>query len=196
MHKRITIIQGHPHPGGQHFVRELAAAYAKAALGAGNELHVIDVATLKFPLLRDADAWSAESVPDTLREARHQILWADHLVIFFPIWLDSMPALLKGFFEQVLRKTNHSLGTDPAKGVFDVKALEGKSARVVVTMDIPAFVFHWYFFAYGLKSLERNILAFAGAAPISDTIIGMSRHDATARAKWLRKLTALGRRGA
>lgn len=196
MHKRITIIQGHPHPDGQHFVRELAAAYAKAALGAGHELHVIDVATLKFPLLRDADDWSAESVPDTLREARHQILWADHLVIFFPLWLGSMPALLKGFLEQVLRKADHSLGTDPAKGVFDVKALEGKSARVVVTMDMPAFVFRWYFFAHGLKSLERNILAFAGARPISDSVIGMTRHDTATREKWLRKLAALARRGA
>ena len=54
-----------------------------------------------------------------------QIVWADPLVgssgDFSPLWLGSMPALLKGFIERLLRKASHSLGTDPAKSVFDVK---------------------------------------------------------------------------
>ena len=60
-------------------MRELAAAYAEAALVAAHKLHVIDVATLKLPLLRDGDDGSAESVLDTLRETRHQIRCADRL---------------------------------------------------------------------------------------------------------------------
>lgn len=196
MNKRITLIQGHPNPDGSHFVHELAAAYAQGARDAGHELHLIEVAKLDFPLLRDADDWATGTVPETLIEARHQILWADHLVIFFPLWMGSMPALLKGFLEQVLRKGGGSLGADPAKGKLGSKALDGKSARVIVTMRMPALVFRWYFFAHGLKSLERNILKFAGAGPIRDTVIGMGEGGAVVRTKWLRRLTELGRRGA
>ena len=103
-----------------------------------------------------------------------------------------MSALLKGFIERVLRKASRSLGTHPAKGVFDVKALEGKSAHVVVMLNMPAFVFSRYFFAHGQKSLERCDPAPAGARPTSDGVIGMTKHGNATRKKWLRKPTALG----
>jgi putative NADPH-quinone reductase len=31
------------------------------------------------------------------------IRWAQHLVIVIPLWIGTMPALLKGFFEQTVR---------------------------------------------------------------------------------------------
>jgi putative NADPH-quinone reductase len=38
-------------------------------------------------------------------EAGHEVrvAWADHLVIIYPLWLGSMPGMLKSFFEQLLR---------------------------------------------------------------------------------------------
>ncbi|HET8696394.1 MAG TPA: NAD(P)H-dependent oxidoreductase [Gammaproteobacteria bacterium] len=38
-----------------------------------------------------------------MAEPQAFIAWADHLVMVYPLWLGEMPALLKGFFEQVLR---------------------------------------------------------------------------------------------
>ena len=29
--------------------------------------------------------------------------WAEHLVFLFPLWLGDMPAVLKGFLEQLMR---------------------------------------------------------------------------------------------
>jgi len=44
-----------------------------------------------------------------------------------------------------------------------------------------------------LKGLERNILSFAGIAPIKETLIGMvDASEKTNREKWLPKLRALG----
>ena len=37
------------------------------------------------------------------RGSAHHCLGVEHLVIVFPLWLGDMPAVLKGFFEQVLR---------------------------------------------------------------------------------------------
>jgi putative NADPH-quinone reductase len=73
------------------------------------------------------------------------------------------------------------------------KLLKGKSARIVVTMGMPAFFYRWYFRAHSLKSLERNILAFCGIAPIKTSLIGMvDGGDGAKREKWLAKMRALG----
>ena len=74
--------------------------------------------------------------------------------------------------------------------------LKGRSARIVVTMGMPALIYRWYFGAHGLKSLERSILAFIGVRPIRETLIGMVESASEKRRKaWLDKLRALGERG-
>ncbi|MFZ4481042.1 MAG: NAD(P)H-dependent oxidoreductase [Rhodoferax sp.] len=81
-----------------------------------------------------------------------------------------MPALLKGFLEQVARP-GFAFRKD-ADDPFGHKKLAGRSARVVVAMGMPAFVYKWYFRAHSVKSLERNILGFVGIGPINETLIG------------------------
>jgi len=192
---RITILQGHPDPHERHFNHALADAYARGAEERGHEVRRIDVAQLDFPLLRSATQWTEGLLPPGLQEAQNAIGWAQHIVIFFPLWLGGMPALLKGFLEQVARPgfAFHPNGKNPLAN----KGLTGRSARVVVTMGMPALVFRFYFRAHSLKSLERNILGFVGIAPIHETLVGgIGEMSEAARAKWLTKLEALGREAA
>ena len=102
MGKRILVILGHPDPRPERLCRGLAEAYHRSAIDAGHEVRVVDVTRLEFMTLRSQVEWEGP-VPDGLREAQEAIRWAEHLVIVFPIWLGTMPALLKAFFEQVLR---------------------------------------------------------------------------------------------
>ena len=105
-----------------------------------------------------------------------------------------MPALFKGFLEQVARPGfafKYKEGGTP----FTQKGLTGRSARVVVTMGMPALVYRWYFRAHSVKSLERNILGFVGIAPVNETLLGMAGKVKPADAeKWMKKLRALGSR--
>jgi putative NADPH-quinone reductase len=196
MQRKITVVQGHPDPAGGHYGHALAQAYIDGARAAGHEVRSIAVAHLDFPLLRTQHEWKCGALPDCLREAQQDLYWAEHLVIFFPLWLGTLPALLKGFLEQVLR-VGGSEGV--GNGQEFARPLTGKSARIVVTMGMPARAFRWYFFAQGLKLLERNILAFCGAGPIRGSLIGrvegMGEGRAVARQKWLEKMQALGRAG-
>jgi putative NADPH-quinone reductase len=74
------------------------------------------------------------------------------------------------------------------------KLLIGKSARIVVTMGMPALVYRWYFGAHSLKSLERNILGLCGIGPIKESLIGMiEAKDPTKRQRWLARMSDLGR---
>jgi putative NADPH-quinone reductase len=192
MSTQVLLIQGHPDPAGGHFCHALAQAYADGVREAGHEVRTLDVAQLDFPLLRSQHAWTDEPLPPALAPAQEAIRWADHLVFFFPLWLGGMPALLKGFLEQVARP-GFALARH-AKNPVAAKLLKGRSARLVVTMGMPAAVYRYYFRAHSIKALERNILGFVGIAPIDETLIGMVEGmDDAARAQWLDKLRQLGR---
>jgi putative NADPH-quinone reductase len=167
--KRILLINGHPDTS-PHLIHALADAYAAGASEQLHEVRRLDVATLDFPLLRSAQDWQQGKVPPGLVQAQTLIGWAEHVVIFFPLWLGDMPALLKGFLEQVARP-GFAFVADQGNP-FGRKGLSGKSARVVVTMGMPAAVYRLIYRAHSVRSLERNILGFVGFAPVHETLIG------------------------
>jgi putative NADPH-quinone reductase len=194
MKQRILILQGHPDATRRHLGHQLAEAYAGGAAEAGHAVHTVEVAQLDFPLLRSQHEWEHGSLPPGLRKAQEEVAWASHLVLFFPLWLGDMPALFKGFLEQVARP-GFAFRSD-GRGPFDKKGLTGRSARVVVTMGMPALIYRFYFAAHSVRSLERNILGFVGIAPVRETLIGsVEGLDDAGRAAWMAKLAGLGRRG-
>jgi putative NADPH-quinone reductase len=192
MPKRILLIQAHPDASQPHLCHALAASYEEGAQSAGHTVRYANLAELDFPLLRSQQDWEKGMVPASLKPAQDDIEWAEHIVFFFPLWLGDMPALLKGFLEQVARP-GFAFTREEGGSSWGKKELKGRSARVVVTMGMPALVYRWYFRAHSIKALERNILGFVGIAPVHETLIGMAGdmkvEDAT---KWLSKLKRLG----
>ncbi|MER3481104.1 MAG: hypothetical protein C4327_11660 [Meiothermus sp.] len=103
-----------------------------------------------------------------------------------------MPALLKAFFEQVFRP-GFALGYAES-GKMPKKLLTGRTARIIITMGMPAFIYRWYFGAHGLKSLKRSILKLSGVGPIKDNLIGMVESmDGAKREQWIEKKRGLDR---
>jgi putative NADPH-quinone reductase len=185
----VTIIQGHPDSRARHFCHALADAYAAGARAGGHSVRVIDLGSIEFPLLRTKEAFDHGALPNELGAAQGDIAWAQHLLLIYPLWLGEMPAVVKAFFEQVLRPGF----------AFEITAhgwtakLHGRTARVVVTMGMPAAAYRWYFGAHSLKSLRRNVLSFVGIKPVRATLIGsVESTKAKTRDRWLAKLRALG----
>lgn len=189
---RILVVLGHPDPGGARFLHALAAAYVEGARGAGHDVRVIDVARLEFPMLRTKEDFETGAPPPVIRRAQKSIEWSEHLVLCFPLWLGTLPALLKGFLEQTFRP-GFAMDTSGKKWR---RLLTGRSARLVVTMGMPEPVYRWVFLAHGVKSLERNVLKFVGIKPVRETLIGsIDALDEDERKAWLEKLRELGARG-
>jgi putative NADPH-quinone reductase len=193
MVRRVAVIQGHPDPRGIHYCNALADAYAAGARGEGHEVRIIDVSRMDFALLRTAEEVRDAPPPAEIQDAQDTIRWADHLVFVYPLWLGTLPALLKGFLEQAFRENFAFSVESCSKGRWK-RLLKGKSARIVVTMGMPAMVYRVWFGAHGLKSFERNILAFAGIGPIRETLIGMvESRSQESRGRWLVRMQELGR---
>lgn len=197
MARNIVIIQGHPDPRGGHFGHALANAYLHAALAAGHHVEVIDVGLLDFPLLRTKEEFETGPIPAAIQAAHASIERASHIVIFFPLWLGEVPAILKGFFEQVFRPSFVTAGTDLQTLATGKRTrLKGKSARLVVTMGMPAIIYRWWFGAHGIRTLKRNVLRFCGIGPIAESLIGMVEQPGPRRhEKWLERMEKLGKAG-
>lgn len=192
MTKRIAIIDGHPDEDPARLIHGLVDAYIDGARTGGHETRRINVAELEFPLIGSTHDWHGAYVPSDIKHAQEAIGWASHLAIFYPLWLGDMPALLKGFLEQVMRP---GFAIDEAAGPRRAGMLRGRSARIVVTMGMPALAYRLYFGAHSLKNLERNILKFVGIAPVAHTLYGPVDGEPLRRAAWIEEMEMLGTEG-
>ncbi|QKC84813.1 NAD(P)H-dependent oxidoreductase [Mesorhizobium sp. NZP2077] len=194
MSRRILIVVGHPDPSPDRLCRGLARAYGEGAEKAGHVVRRVDLAAIDFPMLRTMQEFEHGSIPDELKGAAEAIVWAEHIVFVFPLWLGTMPARLKSFLEQVMRPGTAFAYPDKGGG-FTKTLLRGRSARVVVTMGMPSVVYRLWFLGHGIAGMKRSILHFVGISPVRETLFGMvaGASDAT-RAKWISQMHKLGER--
>ena len=187
--KKVLIINGHP--DNESFNHAISDAYKKGALKSGAEVQEIKIGALNFnPNLQFGYRKRCELEPDLLK-AQEQLKWADHLVWVFPVWWGSVPAVMKGFLDRTLlpgfafKKRENSLWWD--------KLLTGKTARIISTMDQPA----WYYRLINKRpshnALKKGTLQFIGVKKVRITSIGPIRLSKDAyREKWLKRVEKLG----
>jgi len=196
MGKRILIVNGHPDPALKNFCCALSDAHGAGARSAGHEVRRIDVGVLGLPLIHSAREFEGESDLEPVRTAQADIAWCQHLVIVHPLWLGSAPAVLKAFFEQTMRYGFALPKPGETRG-FPKGLLKGRSARIVATMGMPAFVFRWFFGAFGVRAMERSMLGLSGFSPVRRTLIGgMGELTPTRAADLLETMRLLGAKAA
>jgi len=188
--KKILIINAHPDK--ESLCNSLAASYKKGADSAGADCKLVNLTDLKFnPVLTNGYRQRTELEPDLL-EMQKEISNADHIVIVYPNWWSTYPALLKGFFDRVFlpgfafRYRENSVLWD--------KLLTGKSARVIVTMDTPKWYYSLVYRNPGHHSIKTGILGFCGISPVKITSFSaVKSSDENKRKEWLAKVEKLGK---
>jgi putative NADPH-quinone reductase len=192
MARRILIINGHPDTRAERFCTALTDAYVSAATAAGHEVRRIDVGKLTFSwLVRFEDFRLPPTEPD-IRAAQRDIAWANHLVFIHPLWMGAAPAMLKGFLERV---ACGGFGFDSGTAGNPKRALRGKSARIVVTMGMPALAYRLVFGGFGIRAFERGILRISGVWPVRKTYFGGIELSERGRDKHLAKVRTLAAAG-
>lgn len=192
MAKKILIINGHPDQESYNFA--LAASYRKGAESSGAEVRQLNLRDLDFSMnLKFGYRQRCDLEPDLL-QAREAITWAEHLVWVFPVWWGSLPALMKGFVDRVFlpgfafQKRENSLWWD--------KLLKGRSARVICTLDQPAWFYRWFNGRPTYHAMKKMTLHFSGIRPVRTTAIGPIRLSKDKyREKWLQRMERLGQKG-
>ena len=188
--KKILIINGHPNRDSFNF--GLAEAYKKGAVHSGAEIQEITIADLEFnPNLQFGYQKRMELEPDLIK-AWEIIQWADHLVWIYPVWWGSFPAILKGFIDRIFlpgfafRKRKNSLWSE--------KLLKGKTARIISTLDQPAWYYWLVYKQPSHNAMKKLTLEFSGISHIKVTTIGPIRLSKEKyRQDWLNGIEKIGR---
>jgi len=187
--KKILIIIGHPDK--ESFSFGLAEAYKKGAIASGADVKEIVVRDLNFnPNLQLGYRKRTDLEPDLI-DAQNKIKWAEHLVWIYPVWWGSIPAIMKGFIDRVFlpgfafQKRENSVWWD--------KLLKDKSARLISTLDQPAWYYWLIYRQPSNNAMKKLTMHFCGIKPVRVTTIGPIRLSKVAyRLSWLKKIERLG----
>ena len=92
------------HPNQKSFTGSVAAAYAKAAHGLGHNVTIRDLYRMAFqPCLQSGELpFASHFQPGAdVVEERRLLADADVFALCYPFWLNTPPAMLKGYLERV-----------------------------------------------------------------------------------------------
>jgi len=190
--KKIFILMGNP--DGNSLSSKIADAYEVGALDVDYEVRRQNLNEMQFdPILHRGYKEIQELEPD-LKTFQENVTWCDHIVVVYPNWWCTMPALLKGLFDRAwLPGFAFSFRKNDLYGW--IKRLKGKTGRIIILADIPELL-TWFLFGEFTNELARATLGFAGIHPVRITVFSPSeRCSPDTRLTWIQKVKKMGHKG-
>jgi len=175
----------------------LADEYVRGAKEGGHELRYTHLARMQFDPILHKGYRAIQVLEPDLVKVQQDVAWADHIVIFHPVWWGSMPALLKAMFERMwMPRFAFSYWKEGIlKGMGWTKLLTGKSAHIVQTSGSMPIILT-ILFGNPAQILKRAIFWFSGITPVRVTKFGpVEKAKPQKVEKWKQKSYELGRKG-
>lgn len=190
MSKKVLVLLGHPDK--ETYSGGVATAYEQAASEAGHEVKRVNLGELNFdPILHKGYKVIQELEPDLLA-LQEDFLWADHIVLVYPNWWNTMPALLKGLFDRFWIP-GFAFNFDKESKKL-IKRLKGKTSRVIVVAGTNSPFKTWWKYGDFTNEIQHSILEFAGIKTKVSVYGPCERVEDTCRDKWLAEVARMGRK--
>lgn len=183
--KKILVILGHPRV--KSYCGALADSYVKGARREGATVKYVRLSDLKFDAVGAYDYKGAPHLEADVQKMQKLILWADHIVVVYPTWWGSAPALLKGFLDRVLTS---GFGFKYWKSGWGWhRYLKGRSARIITTTGGPWILNHFMYGAPGIRMIKWAAFWFCGIGPTRVTEFNSLNAPWTSSARKMRGIT-------
>ncbi|MEZ4200118.1 MAG: NAD(P)H-dependent oxidoreductase [Candidatus Paceibacterota bacterium] len=191
MSKKILVLLGNSDT--ETFSGAIADAYTGSAVEAGHEVERVNIGELNFdPILHKGYKVIQELEPDLLA-LQDKFRAADHIVIVYPNWWCTMPAILKGLFDRFwIPGFAFNFDKETKKLV---KRLAGKTARVIIVAGTHSPFKTWWQFGDYTNEIQYGILEFAGIKTKVTAFGPCVKVGDACRAKWLTRVAKLAKKG-
>lgn len=151
---KVLIVHAHPEP--KSFTAAMKDAAIEVLRDTGHDVQLSDLyakgfdpvaKAADFPSRKDPDylvyaleqrhAWDTGTLPDDIRTELEMVIWADLLILSFPMYWFSVPAILKGWIDRVLL----SGPTYGGKRFYDRGGLAGRKGMLAFTLGARPHMF-------------------------------------------------------
>lgn len=191
MSKRILVLLGHPDR--ETYSGQIADRYEEAARIAGHEVARVNLGELRFDPILHKGYKEIQALESDLLTLQEQFRWAEHIVIVYPNWWNTMPALLKGLFDRMwLPGFAFNFDKETKKLI---QRLEGKTARVIIVAGTHSPFQTWWKFGDYTNEIQYGLLEFAGIETKVSAFGPAEKVDQAKRQAWLAKVENLGSKG-
>lgn len=191
MKKNILVLLGNPDK--DTYSGKLATAYEESARDAGHSVERVNISDLSFdPILHKGYKEIQELEPD-LVAMQEKWKWADHIVIVYPNWWCTMPALLKGMFDRMYLP-GFAFNFDKESGKL-IQRLKGKTARVIIVAGTHSPFMTWLRFGDYTNEIVHGILGFAGIKARASAFGPCNKVSDKLREKWAQKVRDMAKKG-
>jgi NAD(P)H dehydrogenase (quinone) len=201
MRKRVLVVHVHPEPASLNGALKDAAVRALHALG--HEVIVSDLYAMGFKAVADAQDFAQRVDPERLyyasesehaldtgtqradvAEEQRKLLWADAVILQFPLWWFGPPAMLKGWIDRVFVRGFAYGVRAPGESIATLRygegLLLGRRAMVSVTTGAP----HAHFGARGISGalddllfpLQHGVLFYTGMSVLPPFAVHAANH--------------------
>lgn len=188
--KKILVLLGNPDV--DSYSGKIADAYEKGAREAGHEVVRFNLSQLKFDPILHKGYKEIQALEPDLVKVQEAWKWADHVVIVYPNWWCTMPALLKGFFDRIYLP-GFAFNFDKQTKKL-IQRLKGKTARVIVLAGTHSPFMTWLKFGDFTNEIQFGILGFAGMKSNVTTYGPCDRVSEAKREKWIKEVEVLGKK--
>ena len=189
--KRILVLNGHP--GARSLSQHFTTLYAQAARAAGAEVRLHELSQMDFDMDFGQGNYSQfKPLEPVLEGFLSDLEWADHFVVATPMWWGGLPAKLKGLFDRSFIP-GRTFNTKVTRMGMPTPVLTGKTARVIMTSDTPAWFERLIYRRAIMHQITKQILAFVGIKPTRYTYFSGASDASEQQVKgWSATVTALG----
>ncbi|HOC38165.1 MAG TPA: NAD(P)H-dependent oxidoreductase [Thermodesulfobacteriota bacterium] len=100
---KVLVVYGHPH--NKSFNHAILEEVETGLKEAGHEVDVVDLYGIEFdPVLSSNDFGYLQqgTAPPDVKVQQEKVTWAEGIIVIHPIWWESHPAIVKGWFDRVL----------------------------------------------------------------------------------------------
>ncbi len=189
--KKIYILLGHPDK--DTFSGTFASAYEEAARAAGHEVRRCNLGEVPFDPILHKGYKEIQELEPGLKAIQEDIKWCDHFVVIYPNWWNTMPALLKGFFDRAWIPGFAFNFDKQTKQI--IQRLKGKTAHVIIVSGSFSPFMIWWKFGDFKNEIQRGILEFSGFETKVTTFGPAERVDDAQRNVWVEEVKGWGKMG-